>query len=78
MACCQVSLSLTASKMPSATAEELQRLGWGESDLVARRKNDPGKMAIAVRLRRETPLSTKAIAGRVHLCPTVLAEGFGK
>jgi hypothetical protein len=48
-------------------AEELQRLGWSEKDLVMRRKNDPDKMAIAVRLRRETTLSIKAIAARVHL-----------
>jgi len=68
----------TEAKGERIIAEELQRLGWRESDLVTRRKNDPGKMAIAVRLRRETPLSTKDIAGRVHLCPRVLAEGFGK
>ena len=48
-------------------AQELQRLGWSESDLVIRRKNDAGKMAIAVRLRRETSLSIKRIAARVHL-----------
>ncbi len=48
-------------------AEELRRLGWSESDLVSRRKNDPGKMAIAVRLRRETTLSIKGIALRAHL-----------
>ena len=38
-------------------AEELQRLGWSESDWVIRPKNDAGKMAIAVRLCRETSLS---------------------
>jgi hypothetical protein len=48
-------------------AEELQRLGWSESDLVIRPKNDAGKMAIAVRLGRETSLSIKGIATRVHL-----------
>jgi putative transposase len=48
-------------------AEELQRLGWSESDLVMRRKNDRGKLAIATRLRRETTLSIKIIAARVHL-----------
>jgi hypothetical protein len=35
--------------------------------LVRRPKNDPGKLAIAVRLRRETALTIKAITGRVHL-----------
>ena len=48
-------------------AEELQRLGWGESELMLRRKNDPDKMRIAVRLRQETTLSIKDIAARVHL-----------
>jgi putative transposase len=48
-------------------AEELQRLGWSESDLIMRRKNDLDKLAIATRLRRETTLSIKIIAARVHL-----------
>ena len=48
-------------------AEELRRLGWSEEDLVRRPKNHPGKLAIAVRLRRETTLSIKAITARVNL-----------
>ena len=48
-------------------AEELARAGWQESDLAARRKGDPLKLRIAARLRRETALSIKAIAIRVHL-----------
>ena len=32
-------------------AEELSRLGWTESDLAARRRSDPSKLAGAVRLR---------------------------
>jgi hypothetical protein len=48
-------------------AEELGRLGWGESDLVARRKSDPGKLALAARLRRETTMPLKWIAARAHL-----------
>jgi len=47
--------------------EELGRLGWGESDLAARRKGDPEKMALATRLRKETTLTVKAIAARLHL-----------
>ena len=35
--------------------------------MLARRKNDSVKLEIAVRLRRETTLSTKAIAARMHL-----------
>ena len=38
-----------------------------EADLLVRPKNDAFKLEIAARLRRETTLSTKAIAGRVHL-----------
>src|SRR6266436_765422 len=47
--------------------EELQKIGWAESDLLLRPKSDPAKLAIAARLRRETTLSIKAIAHRVHL-----------
>lgn len=47
--------------------EELQRLGWSESDLAIRRRNDPGKVGIGLRLRRETTLSIKTIAARVQL-----------
>ena len=48
-------------------AEELRRLGWLESELAKRRKTDPGKLALAARLRRETTLSVKWIAARVRL-----------
>ena len=47
--------------------EELSRLGWAESELKARRKSDPDKLAIATRLRKETTLTLKSIAARVHL-----------
>ena len=47
--------------------EELARLGWQESDLASRRKADPDKLAIAVRLRNETTLSIKWIAARVRI-----------
>ena len=48
-------------------AEELLRRGWTEADLAARRKSDPGKLAISARLRRETTLPIRRIATRVHL-----------
>ena len=48
-------------------AEELSRRGWQETDLDQRRKNDPDKLEIAARLRRETTLSVKDIAARVRL-----------
>ena len=38
-----------------------------EADLFARRKNDAVKLELAARLRRETTLSTKTIAARMHL-----------
>ena len=47
--------------------EELQRLGWRREELTIRRKGFPGKMALAVRLRKETTLTIKNIAGRLHL-----------
>jgi hypothetical protein len=55
------------AKAERIVAEELQRQGWQPDDLVTRRKNDPAKLAIAARLRRETTLPLKAIAARVHL-----------
>jgi len=45
----------------------LARLGWSEEELAKRRKCVPGKMALAVWLRRETTLTVKAIAARLHL-----------
>jgi hypothetical protein len=47
--------------------EELRRLGWTEADLAARRKSDPDKLVIAARLRKETTLTIKSIAAKVHL-----------
>jgi hypothetical protein len=38
-----------------------------EAELAARRKSDPGKLAIADRLRKDTTLSIKEIAIRVGL-----------
>ena len=48
-------------------SHELCRRGWTESDLAARRRSDPGKLAIAVRLRNETILPVKWIAARVQI-----------
>ena len=47
--------------------EELARLGWQESELAARHRTDPGKLAIAARLRKETTLPIKWIAARVKI-----------
>ena len=55
------------AKAERIIGEELRRLGWKETDLSCRRKNDPGKLALAARLRRETTLSLKSITARVGL-----------
>ena len=54
-------------KADRIVAEELKRRGWREKELGQRRKNDPGKLEIAARVRRETTLPIKAIAARVRL-----------
>jgi hypothetical protein len=54
--------------------EELDRLGWKERDLRSRRKSDPAKLAIAARLRRETTLSIKTVARRLHLSTSKSAD----
>jgi len=46
---------------------EDRRLAWTETELAGRRKSDPAKLAMAARPRKETTLSLKAIASRVHL-----------
>ncbi len=48
-------------------AEELSRRGWTVEELSRRRKTDPEKVAIAQRLRRETPLSLRWIATALHM-----------
>jgi hypothetical protein len=42
-------------------------LDWEEADLASRRKRHPGKVQIALRLRKETTLTVKEIAARLHL-----------
>ena len=63
----ELRLETAQAKADRLVAEELRRLGWNTQELVRRAKNDPGKLAIAVRLRRETTLSIKAIAARLYL-----------
>lgn len=63
----QLRFETAQAKADRIVAEELQRLGWSSAELVGRAKNDPDKLAIAMRLRRETTLSIKAIAARVEL-----------
>jgi len=63
----QMRLELAQSKAERIISEEFRRLGWQEADLASRRKRDPGKLEIAVRLRKETTLSVKHIAARLEL-----------
>ena len=60
--------------MPEGLAEELGRLGWKPAELAGRRKSDPGKLAIAARLRPQTTLPLKETAARVHLGPSKSAN----
>ena len=60
-------LESAVAKGERIIAEELQRLGWKPEDLAARRKSDPEKVAMAMRLRRETTLTIKHIASRLSL-----------
>src|ERR1017187_7408905 len=47
--------------------EEMSRLGWQETELACRLKNDPGKLAVAARVRKETTLPVKWIAERLQM-----------
>ena len=60
-------LETAEAKAERIIADDLNQRGWKDPDLVGRRKSDPGKPAIAARLRQETTLSVKAIAARMHL-----------
>jgi hypothetical protein len=48
-------------------AEACQKTDWQVQAIAIRRKNDPGKLAIAGRLRKETTLTIQSLAERVHL-----------
>jgi len=63
----EMRLELAQVKAERIIGEELRRLGWQEMDLASRRRHDPVKLAIAMRLRKETTLSVKEIALRLHL-----------
>jgi putative transposase len=59
-------LETAQAKAERIIVEELKRLGWKEADFAARRRHDPGKVQIALRLRRETTFSVRQIAERLH------------
>jgi hypothetical protein len=45
----------------------LKELGWGKTEVVARRKSDPHKIALARDLRSQTTMSLKWIARRLEM-----------
>jgi hypothetical protein len=45
----------------------LGKLGWTEEDLGRRRKGDPQKVRMALRLRAETTMTLAWIAQRLHM-----------
>ena len=63
----ELRLETAQAKAERIITEELGRLGWQQAELASRRKHDPAKLEIAARLRRETTLSVKQIATRLHL-----------
>jgi REP element-mobilizing transposase RayT len=55
------------AKAERIIAEELKRLKWAESDLAGQAKSDGRKLALAERVRRETTLTIRQIARRLHM-----------
>ena len=47
--------------------EELRKRKWDEQVLQSRRKGDPGKVAVANRLRQETTMTLAWIAKRLRM-----------
>src|ERR1041385_378774 len=60
-------LEVALAKAERIIGDELRRLGWQEADLASRRKRDPEKLQMALRLRKETTLSVETIAARLQL-----------
>ena len=54
-------------KAERIVAEELKRQKWDAGTLVARRKGDPAKVVIALRLRAETTMTVAWIAERLQM-----------
>jgi hypothetical protein len=55
------------AKAEQIVANELGRLGWTPADLASKRKGDPDKVALAMRLRRETTMTLAWIAQRLSM-----------
>ena len=55
------------AKAQRIVGEELSRLAWTERDMSCRAKGHPDKVAIARRLRKESTMSLKWVAQRLHM-----------
>ena len=56
-----------AARGENIIAEELRRRRWKEADLARRSKTDAAKVALAARLRKETTMTIRQIAERLHM-----------
>ena len=54
-------------KARDIVAMELKRLRWTPQELALRRKADPGKVRVAMRLRQETTMTLKWVAEELHM-----------
>jgi hypothetical protein len=60
-------LGEACAKTEWQAGKELERLGWDEDQLRARPKGHRSKVMLARRLRQETTMSLKWIAGRLQM-----------
>jgi hypothetical protein len=54
-------------KAEAIISRQLERLGWRNAELKARRKSDPRKVALAREVRAQTTMSLKWIARRLEM-----------
>jgi hypothetical protein len=54
-------------RLTGIVAEELKRRRWGQQELGRQAKGDVGKVAVAVRLRAERPVTVKWIPKRFQM-----------
>jgi hypothetical protein len=59
-------LGEACGKMEWQMKQEMERLGWEEEELRARRKGHRAKVMVARRIGEETTMSLKWIARRLH------------
>ena len=57
---------IAEAKAERLIAEEVRRLGWARADLEQQNQSAPEKLELAARSRRETTLTIRAIARRLH------------